>query len=154
MNSFNILLSSIAARPAMYVGGCNVDAVLTYLHGYDQALVDSGVSPGPLEGFMEWVQRQYLVFHQAWGVGRILLHFYGSDRAAISALPALHAAFLADRALLGIAGITASRDQRLTEAYGPFEPGLVGHAPESSPTRPSSESSDLDRWYHEPDSAA
>ena len=57
-------------------------------------------------------------------------------------------------ALLGIAGITASRDQRLTEAYGPFEPGLVGHAPESSPTRPSSESSDLDRWYHEPDSAA
>jgi len=154
MNSFNNLLASIAARPAMYVGGRNINAVLTYLYGYNQALVDSGARPGPLDGFMEWVQRRYLVFHQAWGVDRILLHFYGSDRAAIGALPGLHAAFLADRAVLGIDGIIASRDQELTAAYGPFELGLIFHAPEASPTRPSSESAELDRWYHDPDSAA
>ncbi len=134
----------------MYVGGRNIHSVLNYLRGYDHALQDLGVSPTPLAGFSPWIHGHFLIFHQAWSPGRILLHSYGSDRAAIAALPRLYEAFLVARDKPGIEGINTWRDRRLEQAYGRDAIGLLGHQPESSPTDTDADLEDLDRWYYEP----
>ena len=118
MPDFPGLLHSIAKRPALYVGKCSVHAVSDYLHGYCQALSDLGQTETPLDGWMRWVEFHFLISHPAWHWARILLHVYGSDRAAIEALPGLHREFLAERAVMGVGGIEAALDQRLIEEHG------------------------------------
>ena len=118
MPDFQALLDSIAKRPAMYVGRCSIRAVRHYLDGYCHALRDLGHTETPLDGWMRWVELRFLISHPAWAWERILLHVYGSDSAAIEALPGLHREFLADRALMGVGGIEAAQEQRLIEEYG------------------------------------
>lgn len=118
MPDFQALLHSIAKRPAMYVGKCSVCAVSDYLNGYCHALSDLGHTETPLDGWMRWVELRFLISHPAWHWTRILLHVYGSDQAAIEALPGLHREFLAERDVIGVGGIEAALDQRLIEEHG------------------------------------
>jgi hypothetical protein len=118
MTDFQGLLHSIAKRPAMYVGKCSVRAVSNYLNGYCHALSDLGLTETPLDGWGRWVELRFLISHPAWHWTRIFLHVYGSDQAAIEALPGLHQEFLAERAVIGVGGIEAALDQRLIEKYG------------------------------------
>jgi hypothetical protein len=118
MPDFESLLRSIAKRPAMYVGMCSIRSVSDYLQGYDHALSDAGQSETPLAGWGRWVEGRFLISHPAWHWTRILLHVYGSDQAAIEALPQLHREFLAQREELGIDGIESQHRRRFIAEYG------------------------------------
>jgi len=118
MSDFRALLHSLAKRPAMYVGKCSVRAVSDYLNGYCHALGDVGHVETPLDGWVRWVESRFLISHPAWHWTRILLHVYGSDRAAIEALPQLHEEFLAQRAVLGVKGIEGEHRRRLIAKHG------------------------------------
>ncbi|WZO98595.1 hypothetical protein EP7_000175 [Isosphaeraceae bacterium EP7] len=118
MPDFQALLHSIAERPAIYVGNCSIRAVSHYLDGYCDALRDLGHAEKPLDGWMRWVELRFLISNPAWHWTRILLHVYGSDQAAIEALPELHREFLAERAMIGVDGIEALLDQRILEEHG------------------------------------
>ncbi len=118
MPDFEALLHSIAKRPGMYVGRCSLWSVSHFLHGYDFALMDLGHTETPLDGWGLWVESRFLISHPAWHWTRILLHVYGSDQAAIEALPLLYKEFLAERAALGLKGIEAEHRQRLIGEHG------------------------------------
>jgi hypothetical protein len=118
MPDFESLLQSIAKRPAMYVGKCSIESVSNYLQGYDHALSDAGQAETPLSGWLRWVEWRFLISHSAWHWTRILLHVYGSEQAAIEALPQLHREFLAQRAELGIDEIESQLRRRLIAEYG------------------------------------
>jgi len=121
MNTFRTLLNDITKRPGMYVGTCSVRAVSDYLYGYDHAMVDNGIcghEDSPLYGWMRWVELHFLISSSAWNWTRILLHVYGSDQAALAALPALYDEFLQLRALIGPHGIEAERERRFITEYG------------------------------------
>jgi len=127
---FQILLSSIARRPAMYVGRCSLSAVSHYLYGYCHALSDLGSNETPLDGWIHWVELRFGISHSAWHWTRILLHNYGSEQAAIEALPELHREFLAERAQIGVKGIESTLEQRLIEEHGEpwYEPPTTSTA--------------------------
>jgi hypothetical protein len=118
MSDFQTLLDSIAKRPALYVGNCSIRAVSNYLHGYCQAMSDLGHNEKPLVGWMRWIELRFQISSPAWHWTRILLHNYGSHRAAVEALPELHREFLAERALIGVEGFEAALDRRLIEELG------------------------------------
>jgi hypothetical protein len=118
MSNFESLLRSIAKRPGMYVGKCSLRAVSDYLSGYDYALHDLGCAELPLSGWMSWVEARFLISHPAWHWTRILLHAYGTDQAALEALPQLYQEFLARRAAIGVEGIEAEHTSRFIDKYG------------------------------------
>jgi hypothetical protein len=118
MQEFESLLESIAKRPEMWVGECSVRAVRNYLEGYCHASAALCDTETPLDGWGFWLESRFLISHPAWGWTRILLHAYGSDRAAIEAIPQLHREFLAQRAALGVEGIYCERTRRLIAEYG------------------------------------
>jgi hypothetical protein len=127
MPNFEALLQSIAKRPAMYVGKCSIRAVSHYLEGYCHALGDAGYAETPLDGWGRWIESRFLIAHPAWHWTRILLHIYGSDLAAIEALPQLHHEFLARRATLGIEGIEHDHKRRFLAEHGQdwYEPSAT-----------------------------
>ncbi len=127
MPDFQALLRSIAIRPAMYIGQCSIRSVSDYLSGYCHALNDLGHAETPLDGRLRWVKLRFLISHPAWHWTRILMHIYGSDQAAIAALPDLHREFRAERAVLGVDGIEAALAQRLIEEHGKpwYEPSAT-----------------------------
>jgi hypothetical protein len=102
----------------MYVGRCSVRAVSHYLDGYCHALGDVGKTESPLDGWGRWVESRFLISHPAWHWTRILLHTYGSDQAALEALPQLYEEFLACRAALGVEGIQGEHERLLIAKYG------------------------------------
>jgi len=112
------LLHAIAKRPAMYVLPCNLRSVGNYVDGYDRALREVGHADTPLEGWMRWAECRFLISHPAWHWTRILLHVYGSDRAAIEALPHLYEEFVARRSAIGVEGIAAEHGRRLIAEHG------------------------------------
>ena len=118
MATFRDLLGQICARPAMYVGHCSLVSVSNYLTGYCHCLSDTGQEETPMDGFMRWTEMRFRIRHPAWHWTRILLHAYGNDWAAISALPALFDEFVVDREQLGIEGIEAETTKRLKAEYG------------------------------------
>jgi hypothetical protein len=118
MREFTALLQSIAKRPAMYVGKPSIRAVSDYLHGYCHALGDVGHVETPLDGWGRWIESRFLISHSAWSWTRVLLHVYGSDLAAIEALPQLHEEFLAQRAQLGVEGIEDEHRRRFLAEHG------------------------------------
>jgi hypothetical protein len=118
MSGFEVLLQNIAKRPGMYVGKCSIRAVSHYLDGYSHALVDVGHTETPLDGWMRWIESRFLISDPAWHWTRILLHVYGSDQAAIEALPLLHKEFLARRAAIGVRGIEDEQERRLIAKHG------------------------------------
>ena len=128
MPDFVALLHAIAKRPAMYVLPCNLRSVGNYVSGYDHALGDVGHVETPLAGWMRWVECRFLIAHPAWHWTRILLHVYGSDRAAIEALPLLYEEFVAQRSEIGVEGIEAEHDRRLIAEHGRvwYEPDATG----------------------------
>lgn len=115
---FVALLDAIAKRPAMYVGRCSLRLVSAYLDGYDHAIGDLGISEMPLTGWGRWVELRFLISHPAWHWTRILRHVFGSDAAAIEALPGLYRQFLLRREALGVEGIEAEHHRRFMAEYG------------------------------------
>ena len=95
--------------------------------GYDHALGDVGRGELPLSGWMRWVESRFLISHPAWHWTRILLHAYGSDRAAIEALPQLHQEFLARRTIIGVEGIEDEHRRRFIAEFGQdwYEPAVT-----------------------------
>jgi hypothetical protein len=130
MTDFRGLLASVARRPAMYVGSCSRPAVANLLAGYCLAVEHLGLAP-PLDGWMRWVELRFGVFHPAWNWTRILLHGYGSDAAAIAALPELFEEFEAEHARLGVEGILTRHGQEFTGSDGL----LRSRVPETTTTR-------------------
>ncbi|WP_435016191.1 hypothetical protein TA3x_003753 [Tundrisphaera sp. TA3] len=124
MADFADMLRSIAKQPGMYVGRASIRAVSHYLDGYGHSLKDAGHAVGPLDGWMRWIERRFLISHPGWHWSRILLHAYRSDMAAIEALPGLYEEFLADRARLGVDGIEEDGNRRIIAEHGQewFEP--------------------------------
>ena len=121
MNTFRTLLDDITKRPGLYVGSSSIKAVSDYLDGYEHAMIDNGTcgeEDRPLYGWMRWVELRFLISSSAWDWTRILLHVYGSDQAALDALPALYDRFLQQRASIGVHGIETERDQRFMAEYG------------------------------------
>jgi hypothetical protein len=122
------MFSSVAAKPAMYVGKTSLREVSHYLDGYCHALTHAGL-PDPLTGWFRWIGLKFLIWHPAWHWTRILVHVYGTDRAAFDALPALYEEFKSYIAEFGVDSIDAELDRRLVAAYG-----QNWHAPEVTTT--------------------
>jgi hypothetical protein len=118
MPGFESLLRRMAGRPGMFVGACSLGALGHHLAGYTQALLDSGQSEAPLDGWTRWAESRLLISHSARHWTRVLLHVYGSDRAAMDALPQLYREFLAQRAELGVGGIEREHRRRFFAEYG------------------------------------
>src|SRR5262245_53463785 len=106
MCAFDAMLATVAAKPALFVGKTSLRAVGNYLNGYGHALIDLG-HPDPQFGWFHWVEMKFLISHPAWHWTRILVHVYGSDRAALDALPELHAEFTKFVAERGVDSIDA-----------------------------------------------
>jgi histidine triad (HIT) family protein len=117
MTTFNSMLADLAARPGVYVGKVSLRDVSNLLSGYCIALMDAG-QPNPLEGWFRWVEMKFLISHPAWHWTRILVHVYGSDRAALNALPGLYAEFRAFVTERGVDFIDAEHNRRFVAAYG------------------------------------
>jgi hypothetical protein len=110
MADFKRLLESITRQPAMYVGSDSLFAVSHFLSGYDLALEDLG-RESPLVGWKDWVELRFGICSPAWHWTRILIHVYGSDAAAIEALPKLFTEFEADCKQIGVEGIGQNHDR-------------------------------------------
>src|SRR5688572_10766547 len=106
MTGFQRLLTSISEKPGMYVGTPSLQAVAHFLSGYNLATTDAG-KPSPMECWRQWVELNFGISDSAWHWTRILLHSYGSDEAALAALPTLFADFEADRRRVGLDCIKA-----------------------------------------------
>src|SRR5262245_59906823 len=112
MPDFAALLDEVCRRPGLYVGRCSLRSVAFYLNGYDHALLEIGNAQTPWGGFQRWVELRFLISHAAWHWSRILLHVYGSDEAAIAALPGLYREYLSQREAVGADGIEAECRRR------------------------------------------
>lgn len=117
MDVFSAMLATVAAKPGLFVGKTSLRAVGDYLGGYGHALIDLG-HPDPQDGWFRWVEMRFLISHPAWDWTRILVHVYGSDRAALDALPALHAEYRAFVDERGADCIDAEHYRRFVAAYG------------------------------------
>ncbi len=115
---FKALLKSIVKRPAMYTDKSTLHALSVYLEGYDHAWGDLRQGYTPLTGWGHWICLRYLIYHSAWSWERVLLHVYGSDQAAIEAMPQLYDEFLAERELLGLERIYDELKRQLIAKYG------------------------------------
>ncbi len=118
MGQFRELLTSLCARPAMYVGRCSFVDASHYLAGYCHALDDKDVTPNPLDGLIRWTEMRFEIRSPAWHWTRILLHNYGDDASCFAAFPALYDEFISDRDRLGVSGIKSEATQRITARYG------------------------------------
>jgi hypothetical protein len=101
----------------LYVGKTSLRAVSDYLAGYADAVADLGHFH-PQNGWLRWVEMKFLISHSAWHWTRILVHIYGSDRAALNALPGLHAEFRAFVAEHGTDFIDREHHRRFVAEYG------------------------------------
>ena len=71
--------------------GC-LREVATYLDGFCHGL-ESATGRNPLRGWGTWIETKYLISDPAWHWTAILRHSFGSDSAALKALPGLFASF-------------------------------------------------------------
>ena len=130
MDQFATFIERVCLRPALYVGTSSLRDVDIYLAGYGHALEDSG-HQHPFAGWMRWIESRFLISHPAWHYTRILLHAYGTDRAALDAIPELHKEFVAVRASIGREGVEAQHRRRFLAEYG-----REWHEPEHTTTSP------------------
>lgn len=128
MGAFEAMLARVAAWPVLYVGKTSLRAVSDYLAGYVHAMIDLG-QPDPEAGWLRWVEMKFLISHPAWHWTRILVHIYGSDGAALDALPGLYAEFRAYVAEHGADIIDAEHYRRFVAAFG-----TQCHEPKDTPT--------------------
>src|SRR5581483_11732149 len=92
MPRFDELLVDVVRKPGMYIGGPSLRALSLFLSGYALALTDAG-QPDPLYGWLIWVYHRFQIWHPAWSWTRVLIHVYGTDAAALSALVPLYTEF-------------------------------------------------------------
>jgi len=109
------ITKKICMRPAMYVGIAKIRLITTLLlgiswgHDAGKRELDlarggshySSIGGGKLvDGFWSWAMTQHdvPVYHSAWGLDRILLHFNDHDHMkAIAAIPVLYERFLEEK---------------------------------------------------------
>jgi hypothetical protein len=91
-------------------------------------------------GWQRWIEKRFLIQHPAWHWSRILVHEYGSDEAALEAMPGLYSEFEREYAEIGIEGIEAWLEQRFREKYGDWPASRS--VPEDSITR--------EPWFSDP----
>ena len=121
MDHFRDLVHTIARRPGLYVGVNSLRAVSQYLDGYDHAVMEiTGCASDerPLYGWMRYVGLRFLISHPAWHWTRILLYEYGSDKAALEALPKLYDQFVEQRSSIGVEGIEVELRRQIIAKYG------------------------------------
>lgn len=80
---------------------------------------------------MPWIELRFGISHPAWHWTSILLHVYGSDAAAIEAVPNLFAEFEAEREQGGVDGILAKQAGNM--GLGTFAPRSRSSATRSPP---------------------
>jgi hypothetical protein len=112
------IVREISARPGMFGGSGKLRDVAIYLAG-----VEDGIAHGKAEmlvapGWNRWVEGRFLIFSPAWHWSRILVYTFGSDQAALTALPALYEEFFADLDSLGADGIEKRATKFLVDKYG------------------------------------
>jgi hypothetical protein len=118
------VMESLSQHPETYVVGCgSLMGICHYLDGYRHAISALGYRD-PLDAWTPWVDLRFGIHHTAWHWTRILLHAYGTDEAAIRALPELYCEYIKARAELGTEGIERRLRETLLERYGEewFEP--------------------------------
>jgi hypothetical protein len=125
MTDFLEVVGRIAARPAMYVGTTSLSRVANFLDGYSHAMWDLGRSPNPLDGWMRWVELRFGICHPGWSWTRILAHCFGTDDAAIRALPALFKEFFSERQSLGAEALLEQHREKFSQTGGFFAPSAT-----------------------------
>jgi hypothetical protein len=125
MADFLEVLERIAARPAMYVGTTSLPRVANFIDGYCHAMWDLGCSPNPLDGWMRWVELRFGISHSGWSWTRILVHSFGTDDAAIRALPALFKEFLSEKQRIGVDALLEQHRVKFHETGGFFAPSVT-----------------------------
>lgn len=109
--AFLDLIESIAKRPGMWGGSPSIADIGHFLNGFLHAVNLMGL-PNPCEAWVRWVELRFGIFNTGWHWTRILRNAFGSDEAAVGALPELYRSYLRDRDELGAAGIEAKlRDE-------------------------------------------
>ena len=102
----------------MYVGTVSLRSVGHYFAGYCAAIEDSGIPADEFRGFIIWLSERFLISHSAWHWTRILIHTYGSDAAAIKALPDLFVEYTRTKEGKSLSELEADRDTALRSAFG------------------------------------
>lgn len=109
------LIHDIAKRPGIYVGQCDLNLIRAFLDGYDWALRQQGNTDHA--DWHGWIEVRFQVSHPAWGWPRIMLHVYGDDLAAITAMPILYEEYLHELAEIGSDGIDAKRSANASRLH-------------------------------------
>jgi hypothetical protein len=105
----------LGSRPGMRVPSARLEDIATYLDGYLHALAEYGVHSG--YAWREYVACTCGISSNAWSWHRSLRHFYGSESAAIAALPALFDAYVIELGRVGANGIV----ERWQDQFGGAE---------------------------------
>lgn len=124
MRAFGELLESICARPAMYVGDGNLFHVALFLNGYVEGLAACGAE-SPMPSWTKWIEVRFGISDPAWHWTSILVHAFGDERAALSALPSLYTEYRAAVDQDGLDGIERTHATQFADGAkrGPFVPG-------------------------------
>lgn len=108
------------------MGSNSLKSVGHYLAGYSDALENQDC----LAGWRQWIELRFGICHPAWHWTRILLHSYGSDAAALAALPYLFTEFDSERQQGGFQQILANWEGRFGEFTAVVEPASTTTSPE------------------------
>ena len=117
----------------MYVGRVSLTDIAHFLLGYRLGLTSAGL-PDPMDNFERWIEMRFRISDSAWHWTRILLHVYGSDAAALEALPSLYDEFIVELERIGFGGIEDEFTRRCVEKYGKSR-----GAPSETATKPMGE---------------
>ena len=102
----------------MFVGGTKLWDVAIYLAGVEDGIARGNPGVSVARSWNRWIEGRFLVSSPAWHWSRILAHTFGSDQAALAALPGLYEAFFADLDSLGADGIEERATKLLVDKYG------------------------------------
>ena len=115
--TFDEMIASISLRPGMWVGTGRLRDVAIFIEGYCSGLA-SIAGESPLAGWRDWIETRYLISHPAWHWTSILRHIYGSDSAALAALPDLFAQYKSETKGCSPDLLAERHQQAFLRAYG------------------------------------
>ena len=127
MDAFDDLLQAICERPAMFVGDGRLRHVAMFLDGFTEALSLSG-APCPMAAWRPWIELRYGISDPAWHWTGILIHAFGSDTAALHAIPSLFSEYR--KALVAVGVDEIERAHAVRFPRGVEQPR---HAPDVQP---------------------
>jgi hypothetical protein len=111
-------IAQVVAKPALYVGRTDLQALRHYLDGYCAALQEVAGGVTPLAGWQHWIEGTFGISDPRWSWVLIVKSQFASEAEAIRALPGLYAAYRLHVEEHGSAGLLMWARKQLQEKRG------------------------------------